>query len=144
MIITKKQIKLIILIFAISIPNIYSQNVKEQLLINTQKIQNTDNQFIYLKQKNDAEIEMMNAKIETINKQLNSINENNKSTNNRIDQQQNLLLGLYGSIIALLAVIIGMVLWERTNLTKPLYERIERLEEEVKTKLSSELKNKKK
>ena len=48
-----------------------------------------------------------------------------------LDSSNNTMLVLFGSIITLIVALFGYIAWDRRTMVKPLFERVERIEQDV-------------
>ena len=55
----------------------------------------------------------------------------------RLDDSNNTMLVLFGSLITLIVALFGYIAWDRRTMMKPMLERIERIEQDVTQSLDS-------
>ena len=53
-------------------------------------------------------------------------------TNQRITDLQQTMLALFGALIALIIALFGYIAWDRRTMFRPIRERLERIEEELR------------
>ena len=80
------------------------------------------------------------TKVDSIDKRFDSLDKRLDGIDKRIDMQSNLTLGM----MAFLAVLIGVLIWDRRAANAPLEKKTEKLKEEVDILKQQELKHQEK
>ncbi len=116
-----------------------NQNVNQRFSGTNQRIddltQSVDQRFDDLIQSINIRFDSIDQRFDDINQRFFSIDQRFMAIEQRFDGLQNLIVALFGSVMALIIMLIGYMIWDRKTAQQPMKARLTALEEQVTQKL---------
>ena len=82
----------------------------------------------------DKRFEQVDKRFEQVNKRFEQVDKRFEQVDKRFEQMLNLVLSLFGSLMALIIAVLGYSIWDRRTVTKKVSKRVDKIEEDLDIK----------